>query len=177
MRQKTTLSHAELRRQRLLQLARMKLIERRTDEECAQALKVSLRTVGYYKAGPAYAAVVQEAKREWKAGAEFQVHELARTALETMTDLMRPETKSEHVRFEAAKAIGDWLGLGVKDVEEDMDDRRELDRITKILEERRPMQVTIFQQQVQPGGFLPEGLQRAITAEDFLKSQVVEAET
>jgi hypothetical protein len=152
----------------------MKLIERRTDEECAQALKVSLRTIGYYKVDPAYAAVVEETKREWRAGAEFQVHDLARTALETMTDLMRPETKSEHVRFEAAKAIGDWLGLGVREVEVDTDDRRELERITSILEERRPMQVTVFQQQVQPGGFLPNGLQRVITAADFLNEHTVE---
>ncbi len=158
------MSHEALRRQRMMDLARMKLIERHTDEECAQSLQVSLRTVGYYKSDPDYLAIVEEAKKEWRTGAEFQVHELAKTALETMADLMKPETRSEHVRYEAAKAIGDWLGLGVKETETAHDDREELARLLKIQEER-PLQITIFQQPVKPGGFLPDGLARVVEAE------------
>jgi hypothetical protein len=157
----------------MLMLARKKLIERKTDQECAAELKVSLRTIAYYKADPMYAEVIEEAKNEWKAGAEFTVAEMAQKVLSTMYDLL-DDPKSGHVRFEAAAKLGDWLGIGVKEAEEEGDQRSEVERITKILEERRPIQVNVFQQGVQPGGFLPAGLQRTITAEDFLAGRAGE---
>jgi hypothetical protein len=160
----------EQKRARLLMLARMKLIERKTDEECAQALKVSDRTIRFYKSDPMYAEVIEEAKTEWKAGAEFTVAGMAQKVLSTMYELL-DDPKSGHVRFEAAAKLGDWLGIGLKEAEDEGDQRSEVERITKILEERRPIQVNVFGQGVQPGGFLPEGLQRTITAEDFLSGR------
>lgn len=153
---KGIISHEELRQKRIEQLAHMRHIERCTLEECAQRLGVSKRTVQNYLADEDYEQTVQRLRKEWKEGAITHVAELAQTALTTMKDLMGPETKSEHVRFEAAKAIGDWLGLGQLEQAQQQDDHGEMERLQRLLAQR-PVQITNIYP-VEPGGLLPAAI-------------------
>ena len=85
---------------------------------------------------------------------------------------MSPKTRSEHVRFEAAKAIGDWLNLGIDDQGTSNDDRGELERLSKLLADRPPVVVNqIFTEPVEGGGFLPKPLQRTVNMDEFLASR------
>ena len=151
-------------------LVRLRNLDRKTVEECAGELKVSPRTIKYWLASDEYKTLRAEMQAEWREHAEYQVADLSALALQTMKDLMEND-KSGHVRFEAAKAIGDWLGLGQHETEERADDRAELERLARILAER-PAQIdtqqNVYVMPPEPGGFLPKPLQRVVESNDYL---------
>lgn len=150
------------RRERFEKLAWMRHIERRTVKECAETLAVSERTIHYYLTDPEFEAVVTDLRTQWKEGAITTVGSLAQTALKTMEELMLYD-KSGHVRFEAAKAIGDWLGLGQQLQEAQQDDREEAERLLRILAERpQTINNQIYLTPPEAGGFLPKALQRVV---------------
>jgi len=169
---KKTLTKAEIRRGQFEELVRLKQIERLTNQEAADRLRVSRRTVQYWLEDPEYAETVKRLRLEWKENAITQVADLTQAALATMYELMSPNTRSEHVRFEAAKAIGDWAGIQINPEEDQHDDRGELDRLTKLLAERPPVVVNqIFTEPVEGGGFLPKPLQRTVNMDEFLATR------
>jgi hypothetical protein len=113
--------------------------------------------------------MVEEMRVEWMEQARTEVHSLAAQSLQTMRELMSPATRSEHVRFEAAKAIGDWLGLNLQPEAAGGDDRTELARLTRLVEERltEPSRTQLFIGLVQPGGYLPESSVRSEAAQQL----------
>lgn len=150
----------ELKKQRLLeQIVRMRHLDRLTVQEVAQKLKISERAVYKYCADPAYDERVLALRKEWGEATRTSVYETGAKVIETLKELMSPATKSEHVRFEAAAKLGDWMGLSEQlQQEEQGDDRSEMQRLLTLLEERtRPIDTMApgFFEPPKPGGFLP----------------------
>lgn len=149
---------ARKRLAQLRELIRLRHLEHLTMAECAERLELSERTCYYLAASPDYAALIEQMRAEWTEAARTEVASLGAMALTAMKELMMPGGRSEHVRFEAAAKVGDWLGLGVIGRETAVDDRDELTRLTKLIEEKSQQpNVQLFFGQVQPGGYLPAG--------------------
>lgn len=169
-------SKAERKQEQFEALARLRHIDRLTIDECADRLGVAPRTVQYWLADDAYQQTVEHQRQEWVSGAEYRAADLAQKAMKTIEDLMDPKTKSEFTRLQAAKTIGDWLGLGQQQREAETDDVEELTRLQRLLIERPqqpPLQVTnhFYGQGVEAGGFLPKALQgQPVDVSGFLKA-------
>jgi hypothetical protein len=99
-------------------------------------MRVSSRTLQRWALSPEYHGLFDEMKREWKEQAEGRIHELGHEVIEVMVELMHNE-KSVFTRFQAAKALGDWMGLGQTKIEEERDDRNELAALYDQLAARR----------------------------------------
>lgn len=169
---KKQLTKAERHKQDLEKLIKLRQVDHKTIDECAQLMNVSPRTIKYWLASDEYKVVREEMREDWREAAITHVHFAAEKAVKTLIDLM-DDPKSGHVRFEAASKIGDWVGIQRMLQDEQGDDRGELERMMKILEER-PTTInnnTIFLQTPEPGGFLPKELQRTVDVNSFLAAK------
>jgi len=137
---------SERHREELESFARLRM-QRLTYEECARRLRVSARTLKRWALEPAYAQIWSDLKQYWRDSAQGRVAEAGELAIATLIDLMTGPKTSALVRYYAAKAIGDWAGIGTEAAAKVQDDRDELNEIYRLLA-KRPPQVNV---QLPPG--------------------------
>lgn len=166
-------SRQEQLHERFVQLCRLRHLEKATIKECAEKMKVSVRTVNNYLKDEKYQAVVDEMRKEWHEASVTVVQEMSQLALSTLKDVMQNSTSAKS-RVEAAKTVGEWAGLNLQVEKEGNDDRRELERLARIVAERPTVTVInpIFAQPVRDGGLLPEGLASDVSPSDILGRRV-----
>ncbi len=107
----------EEKRATYLALARLKA-QRKTREECALALGVSVRSVARYFADPLYEEVRNDLIAESKSRGHLLISETIYDAIETLFRLMHT-AKSEFVQYKAAEKLLDIAGYNVPRVEQD----------------------------------------------------------
>lgn len=169
---KKQLTKAERHKQDIEKLIRLRQIDHKTIEECAGLMNVSPRTIKYWLASDEYKATQEEMRDDWREAAITHAHFAAEKAIATMIKLL-DYPNSGHVQFEAAKQLGDWVGVQRVIQGQGNDDRGEVDRLMKILEER-PTTInnnTVFLSAPEPGGFLPKPLQRVVDVTPYLAAK------
>ncbi len=147
-------------------LARLKA-QRKTREECALALGVSVRSVARYLADPLYEEVRNDLIAESKSRGHLLISEIIDDALEKLYTLMHT-ANSEFVQFKAAEKLLDIAGYNVPRVEQQRDNREGLLQFMKELEARRarqqPPQVTVTINQQNNTTATPENQETMIEA-------------
>jgi hypothetical protein len=144
------------KREKFEQLVKYRHIQRYTIQECADAMRVSYRTIQYWLTDPLFDEAATRLREEWKEGAITRIAEMSDIAMTTLIDVMENRNASAVARVNAAAKALEIFGLGTKTEETRQDDREELDRMMKIIASR-PTTVNIFGAP-EPGGLLPAPL-------------------
>jgi hypothetical protein len=117
-------------------------------------MKASISTLKRWAARPEFTRIWRETETEWREAAQADVYNAGKLAVETMVLLMQ-SAKSDFVRVQAAKAVGDWAGLGQTTDDNSKDDREELLAALAAIQHR---QLAVIQQtKALPAGDIVEG--------------------
>ncbi len=138
-------------------------IQRQTIPEVAAALDLTEYAVRQLKKDPDYDTVRRERREEFHALSLSRVHVLADMAIGGLQDLALG-ARSEFVRFNAAKQLLDYTGLGQQALIETTDDRQEVSAFLRGFLDKHAVTISIEPQMasqkelpvVRDGGLLPD---------------------
>ena len=130
------------------QLAQHHAVEHKTFGEVAQMMSVGERTLRRWAKSDEYQRVLDEMRAEWRTQSAAAVENIALSAIHVLVELMNDRTVRPHVRVEAAKALGDWAGLGQQRPQQREDDRAALIELYKVIEESKQPTINV---QLPPG--------------------------
>ena len=126
----------DAKRERFEQAAHMQL-NRFTIPQIARELGMPERTLRRQLNSSEYVEFFRTYQREFKEQAEAVLASLGDQVVRGMAELALGETRSEMARFQALKALGDWIGLGQTKPEQDDSTKEDLKEIHDLLEARR----------------------------------------
>ena len=129
-------------------LAQYHAVEHKTFAEVAQMMSVGERTLRRWAKTEEYQHILEEMRAEWRAQSATAVENIALAAIRVLVELMNDRTVRPHVRFEAAKALGDWAGLGQQRAPDREDDRAALIELYRVIEESKQPTINV---QLPPG--------------------------
>jgi hypothetical protein len=118
------------------------------DQNIAEIMRVSLNRIRRIRRDPIYHRLYEELQVEWNKAAQAKVADYVLEAVQTMRELMLHSPR-DHVRYEAAKAIGDWAGLGREKIDAVKDDREGLEKLYELMKARQ-QQAALPAPSVQP---------------------------
>lgn len=117
-------------------------VERLPIATVANRLDMSEYGVRQLRKDPDYITIRTARRTEMREDAITQIHEIGHEALDTMRNLLF--AKSELVRFNAAKQLGDWMGLGNLRQQAEDDEREELtDFLKELLAQKQQVTVNV----------------------------------
>lgn len=125
---------------------------RETNMEIAKAYNVSERTILRWTQETAFGRLREEFKQGRKEDARIRVTSLVDDIVDNLADLM-VNSKSDLVRWQAARTLGEWVGLHLPEVKARGDDRDETIEMLKQLNNRQAPLAEL--PPPRPGGALP----------------------
>ncbi len=134
----------------------MKTSLRQTDAEAADYFHVSRRTICRWMQSSAYGQMLIAFKVSQKDSARAQIAGLADEIITNMYRLMIG-AKSDLVRYQATKTMGEWIGLDTLEVTEKEDDRSEAMELMRMIASRSSLTLNAtLLPPPKPGGGLPD---------------------
>ncbi len=127
---------ADRRQERLEQLAILRKVERLTFAECAARMGMSERQLRRWAQEPDFEDVLRNLHEEWREASKAAVTSLGWDAIAVLKDLML-NARREDVRFQSAKAIAEFAGIGRDEREELEDDREALGELVELIKKRQ----------------------------------------
>ena len=143
-------------------LAKLKAGMRYTDKEVAAHFGVTPRTIQRWLKDTAYGEAVRLYREEQKESAKAQLSGIADDVITTLHTLMFTD-RSGLVRFNAAKTLGEWIGMADQKEDKQVDNREEVVELMRRLAMDKPS--PIYLPPPGAGGRLPD---------EFVEGEVVE---